>query len=54
MEVPSLSLCNEKNFTWSREDTICFFLLKKVSLVGLAHSLEWTFHVSTWPLTSPI
>ena len=27
---------------------------KKFSLVGLAHSLEWKFRVSTWPLTSPI
>ena len=27
---------------------------KNFSLVGLAHSLEWKFRVSTWPLTSPI
>ena len=54
MEVSSLSLCNEKNFRWPREDTICFFSQKNFSLVGLAHSLEWKFRVSTWPLTSPI
>ena len=31
-----------------------FSVFMQLPHVGLAHSLEWKFRVSTWPLTSPI